>query len=34
MINGMMKKISGGIKINGKKACLFENFFFIKATVK
>ena len=34
MINGYMKKIQGKIKMNGKKACLLENFFFTKTTIK
>ena len=34
MINGYMKKIEGKIKINGKKACLLENFFFTKTSIR
>lgn len=33
MINGFMERIEGNIKINGKKATIGENFFFLKTTV-
>ena len=33
MINGFMEKIQGNIKINGKKAYIAQNMFFMKSSV-